>query len=679
MKNMFQTEVTANQGSPGSKPWKVDASETTQPITGTVDTYNYIWNVSTLAWEAATGSLSGGNNVTVANFPASYPVTNANLDTPLSNLLQPADTLTGISLLNSVVNPVTTTQMINRTATGVIDAISETVSIDFTGHQSAAVVVSGTWSGTLVIEGSVDGSTWVTCWTSIVNQSPVALGIPTPASSITTNGIYKVFQSSGFTTYRIRASAWTSGSATITWSTVYAPASFIYTSGAIIQQVAADDNNSSVVNLAKDATFTGTAQTSLGVNSFQINICTDQNCNIYVDQSTDGINWDIIDEYNYYYTLGGNSWTVQATASYYRVRVTNVGVATTTFFRLQTCLCPIVEALPRSLSQDGNLKVEINALKDVYGFDVVNTPNNEMRVVTPYRLIGSTFTGTILDSNYWTASLGTGGTVTIVSSEATVSTGTTADNTAALQTARSARYVGGSSNRFRGIVRVPDTGIENNTRRWGAFTATDGAFFELAGTTFSVVTRKSSVDSKIENGSFNGTRIGAVMDLDTDIHTWEIYFNNSKVYFINNGDLLHTSYATTTTWSGTLTLPSRIESVNSGGLTTDVPIYVRSAIISRMGSALTQPLSKFQSGQTAGLVLKYGAGNLHLIAISGVTNNSVVTLYDNTAASGTILWSSGTMASNALPFSIDLKGLTFSTGLTLAITGANANATVIYE
>lgn len=41
--------------------------------------------------------------------------------------------------------------------------------------------------------------------------------------------------------------------------------------------------------------------------------------------------------------------------------------------------------------------------------------------------------------------------------------------------------------------------------------------------------------------------------------------------------------------------------------------------------------------------------------------------------------SSGTMGSNAVPFSVDLKGLTFSTGLTLAITGANSNATVIYE
>jgi len=37
------------------------------------------------------------------------------------------------------------------------------------------------------------------------------------------------------------------------------------------------------------------------------------------------------------------------------------------------------------------------------------------------------------------------------------------------------------------------------------------------------------------------------------------------------------------------------------------------------------------------------------------------------------------MGANAVPFPVDFKGIPFSIGLTLAITGANANATVIYE
>jgi hypothetical protein len=65
--------------------------------------------------------------------------------------------------------------------------------------------------------------------------------------------------------------------------------------------------------------------------------------------------------------------------------------------------------------------------------------------------------------------------------------------------------------------------------------------------------------------------------------------------------------------------------------------------------------------------------------VSGVVNNSVITLYDNTAASGTILWASGAMGAQTLPFGVDLHQVNFFTGLTLAITAANSTVTVVYE
>lgn len=37
---------------------------------------NYIWNTITLDWEAATGSLSGGNAVTINNFPSTQATSN---------------------------------------------------------------------------------------------------------------------------------------------------------------------------------------------------------------------------------------------------------------------------------------------------------------------------------------------------------------------------------------------------------------------------------------------------------------------------------------------------------------------------------------------------------------------------------------------------------------------------
>jgi hypothetical protein len=568
----------------------------------------------------------------------------------------------------------------NGTATGTIDANAETVQIAFAGYQSAGALVSGTWVGTMIAEGSIDGgTTWETCWVSTVNQSPVALGIPTPINSFTTNGTYKVFQTSGFTHYRVRSTAWTSGSATIIWSCVNAPGSFIYGSSAVIQQVAVDPNNSSTANIAGSGTFVGVSQSTLGVNSVQVNLYATQNCYVYIDQSTDGVNWDIVDMFNYYYSLGGNSWTIQATASYYRIRVVNRGTSVATV-RLQTCLCPIVECLPRSLSSNGDLKVEINQILDAYGFELENTPNGELRTITPYRLVGAAFIGTTLDSNYWTSSLGTGGTAAVGNAQCILSTGSgIANNTTSVTSVRSGRYVGGSAHRFRGVIRLPDTGTANNTRRWGAFTTTDGAFFEISGTTAKVVTRKGGVDTAVLNGSLNGTKVGSFLTVDTNVHTWEIYWNNSTVFFAVDNILLHTFRATLTTWSDTMTLPARIENFNTGDSSTDVAINIRNAIISRLGNPLTQPISKYQSGQVAALVLKYGAGNFHGLAVSGVTNNAVITIFDNTAALGTILWSSGAMTANTVPFSIDLKGIPFSIGLTLAITAANANATIIYE
>ena len=95
---------------------------------------------------------------------------------------------------------------------------------------------------------------------------------------------------------------------------------------------------------------------------------------------------------------------------------------------------------------------------------------------------------------------------------------------------------------------------------------------------------------------------------------------------------------------------------------------------------LTQPTSKYQSGTTESrVILKYGAGSLHGVVLSGIVNNSVVTLYDNIASTGTTVWSSGEMGAQTIPVSLDMKGLPFYTGLTLTVTAANSNALVIYE
>jgi hypothetical protein len=130
----------------------------------------------------------------------------------------------------------------------------------------------------------------------------------------------------------------------------------------------------------------------------------------------------------------------------------------------------------------------------------------------------------------------------------------------------------------------------------------------------------------------------------------------------------------------TLDVPVSITSENTAAGVTSGTIECWNAIIMRLGKSETTSKSTYQAGTTAGLTLKLGSGVVHSILVSGVTNNSVITIYDNTTPLATaILWSSGAMAANTVPFQINTRDMPFYNGLSLDITGANANVTVIYE
>jgi hypothetical protein len=461
------------------------------------------------------------------------------------------------------------------------------------------------------------------------------------------------------------------------------PASYAISGSVAIQQdVRIDTKNTQLSGsvLAIGEIWSGSATSTLGVAGIQVTLHTDQNCTLYVDQSPDGNNWDISYAYNYYTGINNFAITAQAVNSYVRVRLKNIGSNSTTYFRLQTALCPIVEALPASLSADGNLKVAVEKMTDQYGFGVEFTPNDEMRIAPVVRLAGATFSGSTLDSNYWITGSGTG-TISASGAQAILSSGSSANGSTSLQSLRVARYVGGSSNRCRIVLRLPDTGIVNNTRAWGCFSQQDGAFFELSGSTISVVTRKGQSDTRVSNGSFNGD-IGTTILVPTDVKTWEIYWNNSKVYFTMSGMLLHTVEANSNTWSNTLHLPIRAEDMNSSSASSVVTMNIRAASIHRLGNLLTQPTSSYTSGTNAGKLLKIGSGNLHSAIIGSQATTSVVTLYDGVNTSGSVIFSytytQGTQANNQ-PFNLDFKGLPFFTGLFLVIGTANSNVLVIYE
>jgi len=452
----------------------------------------------------------------------------------------------------------------------------------------------------------------------------------------------------------------------------------------VVQNVLVDENNTSSTNLEAGGTYTGTYTSTLGIVGIQVSLKTDQNCSVYIDQSPDHENWDITDSFHYY-TIHSFGITVQAVNSYVRVRVTNNNTVTgTTVFRLQTALCPIVEAIPRALSSEGNLKVGVYEIEGTFGTKALVTPRYELKVVQGTRLVGASFSGVTLDTAFWTASPSAGGTATIATGGVqdgfcTLATNTTANGAIKLATNRYARYVSGYAQDFNAAIKLPAvTGA--NTRMWGAYDAGDGFYFHHNGTTLSVGVRSKGVDvTLISSGSFNGD-LGASFTVDSTLgHNYEIIWVSTRVSWFIDGELLHSITSSTGVSVSTFTLPASFECNNTASNQNNNKLILRNAGIHRLGQLVTQPTYKYQSGTTAGVICKYGAGNLLGISVSGVANNSVVTLYDNTAASGNIIWSSGAQGANAVPFSINFYGLPFSVGLTLVIAAANSTVTVIYE
>lgn len=456
--------------------------------------------------------------------------------------------------------------------------------------------------------------------------------------------------------------------------------------GKLSQNVIVSTLNSSTGNIGAGATFTGIGDSTLNCAGIQVSFYCDQNCTIYVEQSIDNIYWDISDTFKYY-ALSSFGTTVQATSSYARIRILNLNTVTpTSTFRLSTVFCPIVEAVPRALDSDGFFKTSINNMIDTYGFSIHNTAQGEMKTVIPVKLVGTIFDGNVVDSNFWSVTNVGTGTTTQSGSVLTMATGSTANSTTTMTSNRRARYMAGASLAYGAVLRT-STGVVNNKRRWGVAygaslpatpTITDAALFQLDGTTLSVVTINTSTPNVISSGSFNG-QWGKTYILDNNYHTFEIIWSGSRCIMIIDNIVLHSFASSNTPLSGTLSHYIFMDNVNSNGISSNNIMQCRTASIRRMGQVASQPTYKYQSGTTAGIICKYGPGNIHKAIISGVANNSVVTLYDGLSTGGTVLWSTGSQGTNTVPYNIHFDSLPFYTGLFFTITVSNSNLLLIYE
>lgn len=511
-------------------------------------------------------------------------------------------------------------------------------------------------------------------------------------------------------------------------------------------------NSASAVTIVPNEIWNsgGTGVSTLGVNAIQIVITSTQNLHIYVDQGNTTSSFQLTDEYDYV-TTKQFGITVQAVGAYVRVRAKNVS-GTNATVTIDTVLCPIVEALPRSLDSDGYLQVAIKGNEDGYGFESENTPTGEIRSITPIRLVGVAFEGPTLDPNFWNTILLSGGTVTQTNARVDMLTNTAVNGLSALYSNRKARHTAGTSNMYRMKGRFGDTGTVNNVRQFGAvlianytltissaspvagdiytdvsavqytilrtvtgttatvfvtgvptagartytrvsgtgpatltgsaFTAaciiTDGFYFQLSGTTFSVVTALGGALTQIDSGSFNGN-IGATYIVNTNMQEWEIYYNTSSVWFVINGVFLHKIEDSQTPLSNAFTLFALVRNSNIGS-STNVAMYFRSMTIKMLGSLTTEHTYKYVASGTT-TILKYGAGRLYRVIFGDPMPAQVVTLYDGLSAAAPIIaaLTNVVQANNVIrchtvvPFECP-----FHNGLTM-VTSSTVPITVIYE
>jgi len=333
-------------------------------------------------------------------------------------------------------------------------------------------------------------------------------------------------------------------------------------------------------------------------------------------------------------------------------------------------------------SSTGSGRVSVHGLSDEFGFDAQFSPMRSLQVAEPYRLVGTTF-GASIDTNFWTATnSGAASAAGVAVSVATVTSGTANSGYGKIRSVRDGRFIFAHPMKFRGGFRLPTVVKANTTRAWGpvslsTVTPQNGAYFSVNGSgVLSVNHVSNGTPVSVASGDFNGDVSQYIMD--TNGHAYEIVYFTMGIWFYIDGKFIHSFIPTTSVLYRTASLPINFWAANSAGGTTSASLECWNTVIVRIGRAITAPRSTYVAGATAGQVLKIGDGTVQKINLSAINNNSAITLYDNTAASGTILWAfdSGNL-DRAVSF--DFGEMAFAIGLTIVQTGAGTKTTVSYE
>jgi len=430
----------------------------------------------------------------------------SNLDVALSTRLSKADFEARINTLGQKTmaagTPVTIASdqlpFADRKVSGTIAALNDTLEISCEG--CATVAVQGTagqsWNGTLIGEATINDSDWFPIGGFIAGRESAII------TSLSNNGpdpglAFRTI-AAGFLKVRVRASVWTSGSVTM-----YGEASMGggVNRSIISQFVDVVPENSSTANLGGGASFTGPASSTLGVAAIQINCKADRAMKIQVQQSDDGINWDIDDSY----TLNpseGDGRAFQATSAFFRVIATNTSGSSTTFLRLSSVLLPVGDVLPRALTRSGNLR---SALRDDEHQKPAQFSAVGLQKVANESVLGDyKLSSTSIPLNFTVATTGTGGySVEPGDRGARLTTGASGSSKVTFTSIKTHTSKVGRGQMYKHSVVLGDAGVAGNIREWGVATVNNGVFLRLSGTTLQWVIRRGGVETVINSSDWD--------------------------------------------------------------------------------------------------------------------------------------------------------------------------------
>lgn len=288
--------------------------------------------------------------------------------------------------------------------------------------------------------------------------------------------------------------------------------------------VSANGQNSTVTQLAANATFTGVVETVFNQQAISVLLTSDKNGTLVLKQYIDAAGTQQTNT-NTYTILAGVPFSRALTANgnYFSLTFKNTGTATTTTLSIYTAY----GTLP-PVSNLGNGPISID---EISGVQSSARPDGFMRVVSdPTSLLFDTFESLNV-TDVWTI----GGTVnpTGASGILSVSAGTAANATSFAKSQFAFTPASNAYLQYATLVQLEAGAVTGNQRFWGlgvyvtptvAAPITNGAIFEIDTATGNLLCSVYSNSVRTQSATL-------VRPTDGATHRYTIYYKASRVYY----------------------------------------------------------------------------------------------------------------------------------------------------